>query len=122
MAYQPGALAGTSYLTVGGLALPVVSGVGYGVSRSQKETLTGQDGVHGFSVKPIPGFIKAVVRDIAEISVAEFEAMEDVPVSLELANGKRISGNGMWCVGAIEVNSDEATIELRFEGPDVEET
>ncbi|MFH5923846.1 phage tail tube protein [Roseomonas xinghualingensis] len=122
MAFQPGALSGTAFLTIDGLEFPVVSGVGYQVSRVTRETLTGQSGVHGFSEKPVAPYIKATIRDIAEISIAGFEAMTDVSVSLELASGKRISGNGMWNVGAVEVNSDEATYDLRFDGLDVQET
>jgi hypothetical protein len=122
MAFEPGALAGTSYLYIDGIEYDVVSGVGYQVATSMKETLVGQNGVHGYSVKPVAPYIKATIRDNAGTSVADFQAMDSVSVSLELASGKRITGNGMWCVNATEVNSDEATFEVRFEGPDVQET
>lgn len=121
MTFQPGELAGTSYLYVDGVEYAVVSGVGYQVNTSVKETLMGQGGVHGFSRKPVAPYIKATVRDSRGTRVQDFEEMEDVSVSLELASGKRVSGNGMWCVNAVEVNSDDATFELRFEGPDVRE-
>lgn len=122
MAFQPGALAGTSFLFIDGVEYAVVDSVGYQVARSVKETLTGQNGVHGFSVKPVAPFITAKIRDSAGTSVADFEAMENVSVSLELTSGKRITGNGMWCVNAQEVNSDDATFTVRFEGPDVQES
>ncbi|MGG5811471.1 phage tail tube protein [Falsiroseomonas sp. CW058] len=121
MAFEPGALAGTSYLYIDGVEYAVVGSVGYQVSRSVKETLMGQGGVHGFSVKPVAPYIKAQIRDSAGTRVGDFEGMESVSVSLELTSGKRITGNGMWCVNAVEVNSDDATFEVRFEGADVQE-
>jgi hypothetical protein len=122
MALQPGALAGTSYLYIDGVEYDVVDSVGWQSARSVKETMVGQNGVHGFSVKPVAPYIKAKIRDNAGTRVADFEAMESVSVSLELVSGKRVTGNGMWCVNAQEVNADDATFEVRFEGPDVQES
>lgn len=122
MAFQPGALAGSSYLYIDGVQYPVVDSVGYQSTRSVKETLMGQDGVHGYMLRPAAPYIKAKIRDSAGTRVSDFERMESVSVSLELTSGKRVTGNGMWCVNAVEVNSDDATFEVRFEGPDVEES
>ncbi|WP_338662629.1 phage tail tube protein [Pararoseomonas sp. SCSIO 73927] len=121
MAFDTDALAGTAFLTVDGLALPVVSGTGYSTSTHEREPMMGMDGFHGWKLKPKTGHIKAVVRNIAGISSEEYLNMAGVSVSLELTNGKRATGNDMACVGAIDVDGDEQTIELRFEGPQVTE-
>ncbi|MBP0492878.1 phage tail tube protein [Pararoseomonas indoligenes] len=121
MAIDTDALGGTAYLTMDGLGLPVVSGTGYGVATVKREAMMGMDGFHGWKLTPIPGFIKATVRNILGISTEDYTNLAGVSVSLELTNGKRATGNDMACVEAVAVEGDEQTIELRFEGPKVTE-
>ena len=77
--------------------------------------------VHGYSEKPIAGFISATVRDSAGLSVADLSAMKNVTVTCELANGKVVTGRNMWTVEAQEVKTGDATIQVRWEGISVEE-
>ena len=122
MGFQPGALAGTAFMFIDGVEYAVVSGAGYQTSDVTRETLTGLSGIHGFSRKTVAPYIKAMIRDSRGTRVEDFTRMESVSVSMELTSGKRVTGNGMWCVNVVEVNSDEATFEVRFEGFDVRET
>ena len=50
-----------------------------------------------------------------------FNAMTNVTVTVELANGKTIIGRNMWTVEAQEVKTAEATFEVKWEGFSVEE-
>ncbi len=121
MATNPNLLAGIAYLSIDGKSYMLAGDLKYGVSRYTRETLTGQDKIHGFSEKPHAGFIEGSIRDSGSLTVADINAMRDVTVTLELANGKMIVGRNMWTVEAQEVETMEAKMTVRFEGVSVEE-
>ncbi len=114
-------LAGIAYLSVDGQSYMLSGELSYAVSTVSRETLTGQDAVHGYSEKPHAGFISGTLRDSGALSVAAINAMTNVTVVAELANGKTIIGRNMWTVEAQEVKATEATFEVKWEGFSVEE-
>jgi hypothetical protein len=115
------ALAGIVYLTVSGRRMRVVGEATYKLSGRKRETLTGQDNVHGFKEMPIAGRIAATVRADGDLSMATVKAWTDETAVLELANGKVVVGRNMWTVEEQEVNTEEGTFPLVLEGPDVTE-
>lgn len=121
MADTTNRLAGIAYLSVDGQNYMLSADASYGVSSVSRESLTGQDRVHGYSEKPIAGFISGTFRDAGSLSVAAFNAMTNVTVTLELANGKTIVARNAWSIDAQEVKTAEATFDLRFEAFSVEE-
>lgn len=116
-----GLLAGILSMTIGGTSYEVVDGVNYGVSTVERETLKSISGISGYKEVPLAGFIEAKLRDNSAISVATFQAMIGVSVVVAVANGKSISGTGMWNVKAVAVDPIEGVFEVRFEGPLVRE-
>ncbi len=110
-------LAGTAYLSVDGQTYMLAGDFEYNPSLVTRETLTGQDTVHGYSEKPIAPHISCTLRDSGGLSVASLNAMTDVTVVAELANGKTIIGRNMWTVEAQTSKSTDATIEVKWEGP-----
>jgi hypothetical protein len=121
MADTTNRLAGIAYISVDGVSYMLAADASYSVSRIERESLVGQDKVHGYSEKPKPGHISATLRDAGGLSVAAFNAMTNTTVTLELANGKTVIGRNMWTVEAQEVKTSEATFEVKWEGPSVEE-
>ena len=121
MADTTNRLAGIAYITVDGKNYMLSGDLAYQVSRVTRETLVGQDQVHGYSEKPVAGHISATLRDAGSLTVASFNAMTNVTVVCELANGKTIVGRNMWTVEAQEVKTAEATFDVKFEGFSVEE-
>lgn len=93
----------------------------YNPSKVSRETLIGQDRVHGYSEKPHAGSMSGSIRDAGGLTVAAFNAMTNVTVTAELANGKTVVGRNMWTVEAQEVKTTDATFEVKWEGFDVEE-
>lgn len=112
-------LGGRAWLWIDGVQYPVVAEPTYGVSKVKRTILKGMDGVHGYSEEVIPGFIAVTLRDEAGTSLSDFQDMTNVSVTLQLANGKRVSGSDMCHVDSAEVNATEATFPVRFEGEDV---
>src|SRR5260363_379159 len=76
---------------------------------------------HGYKETPHAGFISATLRDAGGLTVADFNAMTNVTVTVELANGKTVVGRNMWTVETQETKAAEGTFEVKWEGPFVEE-
>ncbi len=121
MADTTNRLAGTAFIAVDGQTYMLAGDLAYSPSGVTRETLSGQDRVHGYSEKPKPGSISGTLRDAGGLSVKSFNAMTNVTVTLELANGKTVLGRNMWTVDALEVKTAEGTFEVKWEGFSVEE-
>lgn len=111
-------LAGTAFLSVDGTTYPLVGDFEYMPSNVSREPLIGMDGVHGYTEKPIAGYIKGTLRDAGGFAVADLNAMVGVNVTVVLANGKTINGHNMWQNGTegLSAKSAEATIEIEWGG------
>ena len=114
-------LAGTCYLSVDGQNYMLAGDFSYKVSGVSRETLKGQDGVHGYSETPQPGYIAATLRDSSTLSVADINGMSNATVVAELANGKTIIGSNMWTTDQQESKASDATLEVKWEGASVTE-
>lgn len=118
---NPNRLAGTCYLSVDGKSYMLAGDFSYRTSGVTRETLKGQDGIHGFSESPSPGYIAATVRNSGELSLDDINAMDNVTVVAELANGKTIIGRNMWTIDQQEAKSSDGTIEVKWESASVKE-
>lgn len=121
MANTQNRIAGTAYLTADGQGYAVSGDFEYNPSSVTRTTLSGQSGVDGYSEKPRPGQIKATLRDMAGLSLAALNAMTNVTVVCELANGKTIIGRNMWTVEDQSAKAEDATVPVTWESPSVTE-
>lgn len=115
-------LAGTLFFSIDGVRYRAIGEFAYRVSGKKRETLNGQDGVHGFKANITAGRIEGKIRDANDLTVSALNALDNATVTIELANGKSVTGRNMWQVaddGAPKVTTDEGEIEIAFEGPDV---
>ena len=109
-------LAGLASFSLGGVTYLLQGDFKYSPGVVDRESLVGMDQVHGYKETPRAPFIEARLRDAGGVSVADFNAMTGINISVSLANGKTITGSNMWTVKAAEVDSMEATFDVRFEG------
>lgn len=114
-------LAGISAITIDGTAYDIVGDLTWSPSTVKRETLAGQTRVEGFSEMPVAGFIAATIRDGGGFTVATFNGLTNSTIVVQQANGKSILGNGMWCIDAQEVKTQEGSFGVRFESDDVSE-
>lgn len=121
MADTTNRLAGIAFISVDGQSYMLQGDLTYRLSKVERESLVGQDTVHGYSEKPSPGMISATLRDAKNLSVSSINSMTNSTVVLQLANGKTIIGRNMWTVDVQEVKTAEATLEVKWEGPSVTE-
>lgn len=120
---DPNRLAGVATIAIDGVPYHVSGEGTYRPSGSSRESLIGQDGYHGYKEMPAAGSIKWKGRDSSGLVVAALNEANNATVTLVLANGKVVTGRNMARVGdPLEVNSEDATFDVSFEGPDVSET
>ena len=113
------ALAGTATLSVDGRNYLLEGSFRYSPSSKTRESLVGMDGVHGFKEMPSPAFMSGTLRDTQGLSVADLNAMTNVTVVAQLANGKNVVLRNGWTVGVQEVDSVDGKVDVRWEGPTV---
>jgi hypothetical protein len=112
---------GVFALNVDGTDYDVVDGVTYILSKFKRESMVGISGPQGYKATPIVGQIKAKLRDSSGFLASLFADLTNSSVIGHAANGKTVSGTGMWTVETIEVDPIEGTFEVTFEGPSVKE-
>lgn len=108
--------AGTAYMTINGLSYMLAGKFKYSVNSFKNETQLGMDSVHGYKQTYVAPFISGQLRDARGLTVADFNAMDNVTIVVELANGKTIIGSGMWIVDTQEVDSEDAVFDVKWEG------
>lgn len=116
MAIDPNRIAGEAQLTVDGETYMVAGEFKYSPASVNRETLIGQDQVHGYKEMPRAPFISASLRDAGSLTVADFNSMTSVTISVMLSNGKQIVGRNMWTVESQDVDTQDAKFEVKWEG------
>ncbi|MFC0683095.1 phage tail tube protein [Novosphingobium clariflavum] len=115
-------IAGFAFITIDGTSYAIAGEGTYRISTNKRETLIGQDGVHGYSETPTAGMISWQGRDSGALSITDLNDAVDVTVQLELANGKNVIARNAWRAGdPVEVSSENATFNVVFESADVKE-
>ena len=111
--------AGIATLTIDGSAYDVVGNLSYMAAGVKRETLIGQSGIQGYSEMPMAQYIQATIRDNGSLETGTLNQLTSSTLVLQLANGKTVYGDGMWNTDFEEVDTQEATFRVRFEGPSV---
>lgn len=112
-------LAGVATVAIDGVVYDLVGDFVYSTSTVTRETLIGQDGVHGYKEMPVAGHMAMQLRDNGGFAVQGFNQLTSSSVTSGLANGKQVVGTGMWCVETQEVKTVDGVFEVRFEGDNV---
>jgi hypothetical protein len=107
---------GEATLAVQGTTQRLAGEFTYDCGATDRETQKGQDGIHGQKKMPRVPFISYTGRNSADLDVAGLNDLDDADLFCQLVNGKTVTGRGMWQVGPTEVNTEEGTFSIRFEG------
>jgi len=114
-------LAGRFFFNVDGVQQDAKGQFTYQLSGENRTAIVGPDRVHGFSAEVKVPFIEGKVTDRGSLDVAALQALEDTTVTLELQNGKVIVLRDAWFAGEGNISTDNAEIDVRFEGLGCEE-
>jgi hypothetical protein len=113
--------AGLIQLLVQGVVMDAVGSFTYNLGRPKRETMPGSDGIHGFKETPQPAFIEGKIRDRGTHDLALLSTAVAQTVTLTLGNNKVIVLRDGWFAGDGNASTEEAEIEVRWEGANAEE-
>lgn len=88
---------------------------------TKREGIAGQDGVHGYKEMPRVPMISGDVTYVEGSSIEELHKITDATITLELANGKTHVLRNAWHSDESEVDSEEGSFPVKFEGISGEE-
>lgn len=121
MANNTNRRAGTIFFKVDSTQYDAKGSFNYNLGADKREAIIGADKVHGFKETKQVAFIEGEITDRADLDVQKLLELDDVTVTLELANGKTILLRNAWFAGDGNIGTDEANIAVRFEGQSAEE-
>lgn len=107
---------GTINFQIDGVIYDAKGSFSYNLGAPKREGIVGADSVHGYKEMPQIAFIEGEITDRGNLDVAALVTMDDVTVTLSLANGKAIVLYGAWFAGEGTVTTEEGAIPIRFEG------
>ncbi|OUI77792.1 hypothetical protein HK18_01245 [Commensalibacter intestini] len=120
MASTQGVIGGYGTLTIDGEVWNAKD-IKFTTNGFKRETSVAQTGVAGFTKMPTQGSISATLIDRKDKPISEMMGKETATIIVRLATGKVVTGNEMWLVEQPELNTQEGTYEVKFEGDDVVE-
>ena len=117
---NPNRLAGVTSFSINGVTYKVADDVTWMPANIKRESLKSLSGpTPGYSETFEPGMIGAKLYDAFDLSVTALMDMSNVTVQVEAANGKVVTGSGMWILDTPTVSGKEGSFEVKFEGPSV---
>jgi hypothetical protein len=93
----------------------------YNLGKPKREMIAGADRVHGPKETVQIPYIEGEITDREDLNVEAFLMITDATVTLGLANGKVIVLKNACYAGDGDVGTEEANIQVRFEGKSAEE-
>jgi len=114
-------IAGIAFLKVDGQQYPLRGAFTVSPSAVERTGLAGQDYVHGFSELPRVPFIEGDVSLVPGLSMDDVEAITLSTIQAELANGTHYVLTEAWCRAALELNTHDGLVRIRFEGTTCQE-
>ena len=114
-------LSGIVYIKADGIPYSAKGNFSYNLGQPKREGVVGADGVHGYKELPQIPFIEGEFTDSPDLSMQQLVQLSGVTVTLELGNGKVIALRDAWFAGDGTAQTEEANIQVRFEGMSAEE-
>ena len=108
--------AGIAYLMVNNNQLRLRGNFTVSPSPVERTMIAGQDGVHGYQELPRVPFIEGDVSTTSDIALEDIDGMTDVQVVAQLANGRQYTLIGATCKAALEANTRDGQVRVRWEG------
>ena len=115
-------LGGSISVQVDGEVLNAMGEFTYNLGRPQRNTIFGSDQLpQGYSEEGQEPMIEGALTDRGDFDLKSFVTLDDVTVTLSLANGKIIVLREAWFAGTGNVGTMEGNIEVKFVGKDADE-
>ncbi len=108
-------IAGTLYLTISGKRYDLTGDFSFDPGGVVREGVNDCNGTGiGWTVSNKNGSFDATFASLPDLSVRDIEALEDAPMQLELANGRRFVSDTLYCLSVDEINPLKGEIRAKF--------
>lgn len=114
-------IAGLLELKVNGEIQNAKGSFTYNLGKLKRDAIVGQDRVHGYKGLPQVPYVEGEITDRSDLNVESLLDTDDATVTLSLANGKVIVLKEAWYAADGDVGTEEANVQVRFEGISAEE-
>jgi hypothetical protein len=108
--------AGIAFLTVDGNQLALRGNFTVSPSAVERTMIAGQDGIHGYQELPRVPYIEGDLSTVPGLLLDDLEAETNVTVVAQLANGMQYTLTGGTCKAALENNTRDGQVRVRWEG------
>jgi hypothetical protein len=109
-------IGGVAFLKVDGYQYMLRGDLAVSFDAFERKGIAGQDGVHGYTETPRVPYLSAKITDTGGLSLQALARVTDATVTVELANGKIYLLRNAWAAEARELNTQDGSLEVRFEG------
>lgn len=106
--------AGRIYFKVDGVQYDAKGDFTYNIGNDKRESIVGADGIHGYKSVPQEAFIEGAITDDIDVDLDKLTQLDNVTVTLELANSKTIVLGNAWYAAEGGVTTGEGEIAVRF--------
>jgi len=110
-----GPVGGTLFVKANGRRLQAKGNWEYREPGVQRESVIGADGVHGYTIKHLPGLIRGDVTLDGSFSMAELRGLTDATLSLETARGDVCNLTDAYYTEEGIANTEEGNTSVAFE-------
>lgn len=114
-------IGGITHLSINGVRYALKGVAEYKIGVNERSTVTGMDGVHGYSEKPSAAMAKVTITDRGDLDVRELQEVDNATIALELANGKTVMLYEAWQAGDNGITPEEGEISCQFDAKRGEE-
>jgi|SRR5215472_2248110 len=108
--------AGVALLMVNGAQLALRGNFTVSPATLERTMIAGQDGIHGYQELPRVPYIEGDISTVPGLSLLDLEAQVNATVIAQLANGRQYSLGQASCKGALEANTRDGQVRVRWEG------
>src|ERR1700751_5377991 len=112
-------IAGIAFLTVDGDQLALRGNFTVSPSPVERTMIAGQDGIHGYQELPRVPYIEADLSTTPAFDITTLDGQTDVTVVAQPANGWTFNMSDAICKAALEQNTRDGQVRVRWEGMNV---
>ncbi|WP_297813742.1 phage tail tube protein [uncultured Methylophaga sp.] len=114
-------ITGRAFISINGSRLKSRPGATLNIGGFNRETQTGDDGVHGYKEAVMQPSVSCTISHDKDVSLKELADATDVSITFETDTGRTYIMSPSWLTAPPELNSQEGTIPLTYEGMNAEE-
>lgn len=114
-------ITGRAFISINGARLKSRPGATLNLGGFNRETQNGDDSVHGYKEAVMQPSVSCTISHDKDVSLKELADAKDVSVTLETDTGRTYIMSPSWLTAPPELNTQEGSIQLNYEGMSAEE-